>query len=55
MIELNYLHICKDYKIVFQTVKNIRSEMKGISYKTKWVEKQISREFKDKSHVYNTK
>ena len=36
MIELNFLQICKDGKIVFQTVTNIRSKMEGISYKSKY-------------------
>ena len=31
MIELNFLQICKDGKIVFETVTNIRSKMEGIS------------------------
>ena len=32
MIEKIFLLICKDNKIGFQTVTNIRSKMEGISY-----------------------
>ena len=36
MIELNFLQICKDDKIAFQTVTNIRSKLEGISSKRKY-------------------
>ena len=35
MVESTFLQICKDDKIAFQTVTNIRSEIEGISYKRK--------------------
>ena len=38
MIEQNFLQICKDDKIAFQTVTNIGSLMEGISYHRKYSE-----------------
>ena len=35
MIEQIFLHSCKDNKIGFQTVTNIRSKMEGIAYQSK--------------------
>ena len=35
MIEQIFLQICKDDKIGFQTVRNVRSKMEGISYQRK--------------------
>ena len=56
MIEQIFLQICKDDKIGFQTVRNVRSKMEGISYQRKnygW--KYKFQGSLDKSHVYNTK
>ena len=36
MIELNFLHICKDDKIASQTVTNLMSKMEGISSQRKY-------------------
>ena len=36
MIEYIFLQICKDDKIGFQAVTNIRSKMEGISYQRKY-------------------